>query len=108
MFRLELTHLVQRCRDRQMVFSISICLFVYRLPESPRWLVKVGRISEAASVFAALQNVTTDDPVVASQIADIQESLAKVDSSIGLKQVIRMGKEKNIWRYAAQLFHVEM
>ncbi len=43
--------------------------------ESPRWLVKKGRIEDARHVLAALDDVPFDSPEIAQDIKEIQESL---------------------------------
>ena len=48
--------------------------FIPFLPDSPRWLVKVGRVEEARRLMAILVDVPEDSPVVAEDIRKMQPS----------------------------------
>ncbi len=45
----------------QIVFALTILIFILGLPESPRWLVLKGQEDEAMSVLSALSNLPSDD-----------------------------------------------
>lgn len=57
------------------VFAIITIITVSMMPESPRWLLKKGRVEEAREVMAALQGVPEDDPLIEADIAEINASL---------------------------------
>ncbi len=61
-----------------IVFSFVILGFLPFLPDSPRWLVKHGRIAEAKTVMAILEDTSEDSPVVENDIAKMQHSLEEM------------------------------
>lgn len=58
------------------LWSLIVLAVIYPLPESPRWLVREGKIDEAREVLAALNDVAVGSEQVNNNIAEIQESLA--------------------------------
>lgn len=69
-------------------FAVAVVCSLPFWPESPRWLVKEGRIEDAREVLAALDDVSLDDPGVARDIKEIQESL----------EIMGKGKFRDIFR----------
>ncbi|GEQ72138.1 hypothetical protein JCM33374_g5824 [Metschnikowia sp. JCM 33374] len=59
----------------QCVFPIVIVFFIFKLPESPRWLMAQARDEEAKTVFAALYDVPREHPLVTQQMDEIKLSL---------------------------------
>lgn len=53
---------------------------------APSWLIKKGRLEDAAVVFAALDDVDVADPTIAVQIDEIKATLSLVESG-GLKDI---------------------
>jgi hypothetical protein len=82
----------------QIIFALIISLTVLSLPESPRWLIKQGRATEAREVFAALQDSKkVDYLLVEKEIEDVQKSLALTGNS-GLRDLFKMGRGRNFHR----------
>lgn len=59
----------------QIIFPLISFSCVFFLPDSPRWLVKQGRINEAAEIFARLEDTLVDADHVQAEIATIEQSL---------------------------------
>ncbi|KAJ5387735.1 hypothetical protein N7509_010276 [Penicillium cosmopolitanum] len=60
----------------QIIFSIIAIIFITMLPESPRWLIKKGRVEEGRQVLAALLDVEEHSDIVNDGVYDIESSLS--------------------------------
>ncbi|TVY82881.1 Sugar transporter STL1 [Lachnellula suecica] len=56
-------------------WAIIVIVMVPNMPESPRWLIKKGRVVEAREVLSALADVPADSETVNLDVRDIEESL---------------------------------
>ena len=81
-----------------IIFSIFVLISTVVAPESPRWLVKKGRMNEARQVLAELRNTDPDSPQVAAEIAEIECTLLEVQGS--LRELLRNTKERLLHRTA--------
>ena len=74
---------------------------VYFLPESPRWLVSVGKHTEALSVISALDDKPITNVDVQRTYVGIHEAIAAESqfASAGMGEVLKGGRSQN-WRRA--------
>ena len=66
----------------QLIFSISILILSFIVPESPRWLALHDMNEDALTVIATLKNVANDDHEVMQQYHEIKEA-AIMEMSLG-------------------------
>lgn len=61
----------------QMVPTISLAIMMFFMPDSPRWLVKKGRVDEARRALAQVQTGgDLHDPLIDSEMDEIEATLA--------------------------------
>lgn len=60
------------------LWSIIILLTTPHMPESPRWLIRKGKVEEARQTLAALKGTEIDDAGITDDVVEIEESLALV------------------------------
>jgi sugar porter (SP) family MFS transporter len=83
-------------------FSLVVLVSVFLLPESPRWLVRVGRIEEANDSLAAYKGMPEDDEAVRAEIAGIETSLEATANSASLKDIFSFSEpdeERLMYRF---------
>ncbi|KAJ7674399.1 putative MFS sugar transporter [Mycena rosella] len=74
-------------------FAITVFFSVPLWPESPRWLVKMGRMEEARHALAALDDVSIDSPVIAEEVRAIEFSLQETGKG-SFRDIFRNGPSR--------------
>ncbi|KAJ5554719.1 hypothetical protein N7535_007165 [Penicillium sp. DV-2018c] len=65
----------------QIILSATALIFIFSMPESPRWLIKTGRVEEGRKVLAALLDVDEDSDIINNNVLSIETSLAQCSGS---------------------------
>lgn len=60
----------------QVILSATAMIFIFLLPESPRWLIKTGQIEQARHVLGALLEADPESSTVTESVVTIEASLA--------------------------------
>jgi hypothetical protein len=81
-----------------IVLSVAVFTFIIFLPESPRWLILRGRISEAQETLAILEDRALDDRVIETRIEEMQASFNLAGSQKTLAQLFSMGPQRTSHR----------
>ncbi|KAF8858610.1 general substrate transporter [Acephala macrosclerotiorum] len=84
-----------------IAFSIFLMAFIFTMPESPRWLIMVGRVEESRQVLSDLKDLSPDDPLISAEIEGIQYSLEEsiAGKKASMKDMFTMGPDKLFYRF---------
>lgn len=80
--------------------SAIVLAFAFVLPESPRWLVRQGRVSEACEILAALESTCVNDEHVEFKVREVQASLDLAGGKRSLREIFYMGPQRTFHRAA--------
>ncbi|KAE8333661.1 general substrate transporter [Aspergillus sergii] len=67
------------------LFPLIVLASVFFLPESPRWLVLVGRTGDAVRSLAAYRGLSVEDEAIQAEIASIESALELTEQSSHFK-----------------------
>ncbi|RAO70472.1 uncharacterized protein BHQ10_006484 [Talaromyces amestolkiae] len=81
----------------QIILSLMALVFVSFMPDSPRWLVRQNRVSEALEILAVLDDVDTTSPEIEAEIRDAQHSL-ELSGSASVREIFSIGPQKILYR----------
>jgi MFS family permease len=82
------------------LFSILLMIAIWTMPESPRWLVRVGRVEAARETISALKDLPLDHQEVTTDIDSIQYALEQTTGApASMKDMFTVGPEKLFYRF---------
>lgn len=84
----------------QSIFTIAmiVCIWTFRVPESPRWLASKGRHEEALAVLAQLEGTTVHDKEIVKTWQGMVETLSKSAGEFSLGELTTGGPSQHLRR----------
>jgi MFS family permease len=80
--------------------SIVLIATVFLIPESPRWLCRMGRGEQARASLAKFRGLSQDDPLISAEIGGIELALEETGvTATSMKDIFTMGKDKLFYRF---------
>ncbi|KAI9931166.1 hypothetical protein ASPWEDRAFT_56134 [Aspergillus wentii DTO 134E9] len=81
------------------VISLVPLASIFFLPESPRWLVRTGRIDQARETLSNLKGAPIASDQIQRDISAIQFSLEEVSQGVSILDIVRPNDEKLLYRF---------
>ncbi|KAL4898237.1 general substrate transporter [Aspergillus ambiguus] len=81
------------------LISLIPMLSIFFLPESPRWLVQMGRLEQARATLASLNNSSAESDDVKGDIAAIQSTLENHSHGVSIMDILRPNDDKLLYRF---------
>lgn len=79
----------------QLVFGSLLVLSMFFQPESPRWLVKVGRGGQAVRNLTRIRCLPADDPYIQWEVEAVKEQLRREQD---------LGANRSLWKQLQEAF----
>ncbi|KAL3446320.1 hexose transporter protein [Aspergillus insuetus] len=88
----------------QIIGPVITLVITFRMPESPRWLAKNGRLNEARRILVKYHaNGVEDDQLVALEMTEIEQALAFEDQNRQVRYTDLLKGKANLQRLAINL-----
>jgi sugar porter (SP) family MFS transporter len=83
----------------QVPLAIMAMIFIFTMPESPRWLLRKNRVEEAVEILSILRDADPNSATVQNEVAQIETSLEMI-GSVSKWDLFKMGEKRNFHRLA--------
>ncbi|CAF1459277.1 unnamed protein product [Adineta ricciae] len=90
----------------QLLWAAILCIGMFILPESPRYLILKGHVDQAYQSQSRLTSKKIDDPQVTSHIKEmiVDTAAAKAQQTGTYLDCFRLGPDKTLWRTLGGIF----
>ncbi|KAM0473689.1 hypothetical protein ACHAPX_008094 [Trichoderma viride] len=81
----------------QVPLPILVMIFVFHMPESPRWLLLKNHLKEAREILSILRDEDENSTAIQREITEVETSLEMI-GSVSRWDVFKMGEKRNFHR----------